>query len=76
MSRVVLTKKAGWEQPDGSGTERKWARRWYVARDNPLRLTDDVRAARVFHTLDTARAAKRALYLDRLLAARRLPEWL
>jgi hypothetical protein len=76
VSRVVLTKGGSWEQPDGSGTERKWARRWYVAEKNPLRLTDDVRAARIFHTLGTARAAKRALYLDRLLAARRLPEWL
>ena len=76
MSRVVLAKKGGWEQPGGSGTDRKWAAQWFVDKENPLRLTDDIRQARRFYTMAAARDVKRALYLDRLLAARRLPDWL
>lgn len=75
MSRVILVKKGGWEQPGGSGTDSKWAAQWFVATENPLRLVDDIRKARRFPSMVEARNVKRALFLDRLLAARRLPEW-
>ena len=71
--RIVLVKNHGWEEVAGNQT---WGHRWFVARVNPYQLTDDIREAARFETIQAARAVKRGLFLDRKLAARRLPEWL
>lgn len=70
MSTVLVRKGRGYVD-----LRSRWGL-WFASGENPLKETQFLHEARTFPTVALARAAKKALGLDRALAARILPDWL